>query len=157
MREDKHGSDLADRSAIKRRSKLTKCLFLLLVIAFAGVLLLLVDRVPPGADTSGRMMKAQLLIKEYVDRYERLPRDLEEMAAFAEKTRIEFKTDWTKDEWGNPIVYEKGPDNLVTLKSLGHDKSVGGKGRSADVTIRFQIKTDRTGHSEDQEIEPKLN
>jgi len=139
-------------AGIERKSKVRKWFLLVLIIAFGATLFLLIDRIPPGADTAGRMLKVRFLIEEHVDRYARLPRDLEEVAMFARETNIEFKKGGTKDEWGNPIIYQKHSDNWITLQSLGHDTRAGGEGRNADVIVKFQIKIDTAkGNATEQE------
>jgi hypothetical protein len=123
------------------KAKVAKWFVVVGVLAGFAVLFLLMERVPPGTNTLGRMLKLRLLIQDCAAEYSGLPGNLEKVAAFASETNREFRPEWTKDEWGNPIIYRIHSPNEITLESLGRDATAGGKGTSADIMVRVPVTT----------------
>lgn len=123
------------------KAKVAKWFVVVGVLAGFAVLFLLMERVPPGANTLWRMLKLRVLIQDCAAEYSGLPGSLEEVTAFASETNREFRPEWTKDEWGNPIIYQIHSPNEITLESLGRDATPGGKGTGADITVKVHVAT----------------
>lgn len=84
--------------------------------------------------TVDRLESVREKILEYIKHNSKLPATLEDLSPIDEWIGLKNNQDY----WGNEIYYsvEKG---VVTLKSLGEDGKVGGKGENEDIVMKFQM------------------
>jgi len=82
-------------------------------------------------------------IFQYAQQYNHLPASLSELPPMPGYETGEFTS--TDDAWGRAFDYGVDPSGIVTLRSLGADKRVGGDGDNRDIIGKFATR-DPEGH-----------
>lgn len=86
-----------------------------------------VETIPPRSLTELRMEVTKRRIIQYALQYNRLPGNLSELPLMPDNDSK------TTDAWGRPLDYSFDASGVVTLRSLGADKRVGGDGENRDM------------------------
>lgn len=90
--------------------------------------------VPPEIDAYNTVLFCAEGIKIYFEKNRILPESLSEVYG---KNGLSIST---YDNWGNPILYHKNDDGLVTLISYGADGKAGGTKSGSDIIMSFYPK-----------------
>lgn len=97
------------------------------------------------ATTRQHIIDTVLRIREYMIQERRYPPDLTQLPT------LDDRGNDTKDAWGRPLLYEVGPDGVITLTSLGRDGRPGGTKADADIRRRYRtLNADGTSNIDDE-------
>jgi Type II secretion system (T2SS), protein G len=112
------------------------------IVLLAGTYLLLnlcakidLGELPPENGTSTRMYPLKTRILRYAKKNNKLPSKLSDLPP------LEGFSNFTKDYWGNDIIYQVN-GSTVTLLSYGKDQKPGGAGDNLDVVGVFEAKNE---------------
>ncbi len=109
-------------------------LSLIATLILIGITMLFVDTVPPHSMTHGSMHMCKRRVLRYAYEHGKLP------SALSETEPIEGFLASTKDGWGVVLDYSVDTNDVVTFKSLGKDRAVGGVGDNADMIGVFHAR-----------------
>jgi len=100
---------------------------------------LLIETIPPRSLTATRMFVTKRRIVQYARQHDRLPSDLSDLPPMPNYDTA------TRDTWGRALDYSYDLSGVVTLRSLGADKRLGGDGDKRDMIGVFASR-DAEGH-----------
>lgn len=101
------------------------------VAAVFGLMVLLVDVIPPEAETVSAMIETFVRISIYAEQSNSIPPSL------AVLPKREGYASQTTDAWKRPLRYEITADGIMRLTSLGKDGQPGGEGDNTDITRAY--------------------
>jgi hypothetical protein len=106
----------------------------LAILASGGIAMLLVDTIPPLSMTDLSMQACKRRVQRFAQEHGRLPLSL------SETHPIQGWHSSIKDGWGVVVDYGFDANGIVTLRSLGKDRAVGGTGNDVDMIGIFPSK-----------------
>lgn len=105
-----------------------------ITLAILGVIIMLIDIIPPRSLTHGAMHMSKRRILRYAHQNNKLPENIDILPEISEySNRI-------KDAWNRKLIYNINQDNTITLISYGRDGIQGGDGDSKDMIGIFSYK-----------------
>ena len=110
---------------MKKRKSIWRSLVATLVLV--GIVILFIDTVPPHSMTHGAMHMCKRRVLRYAQEHGILPSSL------SDTEPIEGYHSSIKDGWGVVLEYSVGTNDVVTFRSLGKDRALGGSGKNADM------------------------
>jgi hypothetical protein len=117
------------------KTKKTIKVSLVAALLLFGVAMLFVDTIPPRSMTHLSMHMCKRRVLRYAQEHGVMPSSL------SDTKPIEGYHSSIKDGWGVVLTYRVEANDVVTFKSLGKDRTVGGAGDDIDMIGIFPAKT----------------
>jgi hypothetical protein len=107
---------------------------IVVIAAILGIILLLVDVIPPKAMTVTAIDETFVRIGMYVRQHNSIPSSLDILP------KREGYANRITDGWNRPLQYEVWSNGIIRLTSSGKDGKLGGDGENADITKAYRTK-----------------